>query len=58
MEQDIPDGWQVEVIPGGKLQHVFSQIKKLPPMQPTNIVLVLGINHRSEDFQYSTSPLT
>lgn len=56
LETDIPLGWQVEIIPGGKLQHVFEQLRKLPPMRPQNIVLAIGINHRSDNFQYITTP--
>lgn len=48
-EEDIPDGWQVEAIPGAHIHNITQAISTLPNnLANCTVIMACGINHRDK----------
>lgn len=56
-ESFIPDDWQLEVLPGAKFDHIVNCINDLPQTETHDIVIAVGINHRTSDLTTTLSQM-
>lgn len=50
----LPDRWQLAVLPGAKLEHMPGVLSKIQHGRLTNIILAVGINNRTESSEGPT----
>jgi len=54
----LPDRWQLAVLPGAKLEHMPGVLSKIQHGRLTNIILAVGINNRTESSEGPTLDIT